>query len=188
MKHVSPAFPCALCGAPVRRTPRRGPGAAGGALQITCPHCRYRIYDYPRICVGFTVVKGAALLLLTRGEQPRMGAIDLPGGFLEPGEAFEHAARRELFEETGLKVGPASLLATYWDEYDLPGFGKFPTLNYYYFATWGRGEPRAADDAAEAHWVPLPELGRRALQQQFAWAHMRRVMRDVRRRVYDSGS
>lgn len=188
MTRAVPAFPCALCGTAVRRAPRRGVGAPRGALQITCPRCRFRIYDYPRICVGFAVVKADRLLLLIRGEAPRLGAVDMPGGFLEAGEAFEPAARRELFEETGLKVGAAQLLGSYWDEYDLPGFGPFPTLNYYYFARWRRGAPRAADDAAEAHWVPLAELGRRALQQRFAWSHMRRVMRDVRRRVYDSGN
>ncbi len=188
MTRVVQTFPCTLCRTAVRRAPRRGVGAPRGALQITCPRCRYRIYDYPRICVGFAVVKQDSLLLLIRGEAPRLGAIDMPGGFLEAGEAFEPAARRELLEETGLKVGPAQLLGSYWDEYDLPGFGPFPTLNYYYFAHWRRGSPRAADDAAEAHWVPLAGLGRRALQQRFAWSHMRRVMRDVRRRVYDSGN
>jgi ADP-ribose pyrophosphatase YjhB (NUDIX family) len=154
-----------------------------GALQILCPRCRFRMFDYPRVCIAFTVVRRDALLMLTRGQEPRRGAIDLPGGFLEPGEDLEAAARRELREETGLRVGPASLLATYWDVYDLPGFGPFPTLNYYYFARWRSGTPRAGDDAAETHWVRFEELGRRSLQRRFAWAHMRNVVRDVRRRA-----
>ena len=104
------------------------------------------MYDYPRICVGFAVVRRGHLLVLTRGHEPKRGALDLPGGFLEAGEELEAAARRELFEETGLRVG-------------------------------------RADDAAEAHWVPFAELGRRALQRRFAWAHMRRLVRDARRRA-----
>jgi ADP-ribose pyrophosphatase YjhB (NUDIX family) len=141
------------------------------------------MYDYPRVCIGFTVVKRGHLLLLTRGHEPRRGALDLPGGFLEAGEDLEAAARRELYEETRLRVGRASLLATYWDVYDLPGFGPFPTLSHYFFARWRSGTPRAGDDAAEAHWVPFAELGRAAVQQRFAWAHMRRVVEAVRLRA-----
>ena len=141
------------------------------------------MYDYPRVCVGFAVVRRGHLLVLTRGHEPKRGALDLPGGFLEAGEELEAAARRELFEETGLRVGRAEPLATYWDTYDLPGFGPFPTWSTYFFARWRSGIPVAADDAAEAHWVPFAELGRRALQRRFAWAHMRRLVRDARRRA-----
>jgi 8-oxo-dGTP diphosphatase len=35
-----------------------------------------------------------------------------PGGALDPGETFEEAARRELFEETGLELEPGPLVVT----------------------------------------------------------------------------
>jgi len=177
-----PAFPCAVCGTPLRRERRAGRDAAH-APQLVCPRCRFRIYDYPRVCVGMAVVRRDALLLLVRGQQPARGRVDMPGGFLEAGEDLERAARRELREETGLTVGRAEPLGVYWDTYDLPGFGPFPTLNWYWLARSRAGTPRAGDDAAEAHWVPLAGLGRNALQRRFAWPHMRRVMRDVRAAV-----
>ena len=130
--------------------------------------------------MGFVVTRGDDLLALIRGHQPRRGYLDLPGGFLEEGEDFERAARRELFEETALRVGKAELLGTYWDHYTLPGFGSFPTLNYYYVAPWRSGTPRAGDDAAHAEWVPMAQFRRRA--SRFAWQHMRRVLRDLARR------
>jgi 8-oxo-dGTP diphosphatase len=110
---------------------------------------------------------------------PRRGYLDLPGGFLEEGEDFERGARRELLEETGLRVGKARLLGTYWDRYALPGFGSFPTLNVYFVAPWRSGTPKAADDAAHAEWEPLATFRRRA--SRFAWKHMRRALRDLRR-------
>jgi 8-oxo-dGTP diphosphatase len=150
---------------------------SGPPLRIVCRECRYRIYDYPRLCVGLAVVRSGSLLVLTRGHDPRRGWRDLPGGFLEAGEGFEAAARRELREETGLRVGRAEPLGTYWDRYFLRGFGHFPTLSFYYVARWRSGTPRAGDDAAAAEWVPLPRLSRLRL----AWPHMRDVVRDVRR-------
>ena len=98
---------------------------------------------------------------------------------MEAGESLEGAARRELLEETGLSLGRAEWLGVYWDTYFIKGFGRFPVMNFYYVARWRRGEPRAADDAASAAWVPLRELG--SLESRFAWRHMALVLREVRR-------
>lgn len=38
------------------------------------------------------------------------GIWSIPGGFLELGESAEEAARREVFEETGIKVGKLDLI------------------------------------------------------------------------------
>ncbi len=174
----APAFPCVRCGRPLRREPR-GAAHPRGALKVACPSCRFRIYDYPRICVGFVVVKRGHVLLLTRGDEPKRGWFDLPGGFLEEGEDLAKAARRELREETGLTVGPAELIGLYWDRYPLPGFGEFPTLSFYFVARWRAGAPKAADDAAEATWVAWGDLAGR--RRRFAWRHMSRVLADARR-------
>jgi hypothetical protein len=52
-------------------------------------------------------------------------------------------------------------------------------MNFYYLARWRSGEPRAADDAASAEWVPIAQLGQRSAR--LAWAHMARVFADLRR-------
>src|SRR5262249_4788341 len=107
---------------------------------------------------------------LERAHAPRVGYLDVPGGFLEAGESIEGGARRELLEETGLGLGRVAWLGFYWDTYFLRGFGRFPVMNFYFVGRWRRGEPRAADDAATATWFPLASLGGHA--RRFAWAHM----------------
>jgi 8-oxo-dGTP pyrophosphatase MutT (NUDIX family) len=44
------------------------------------------------------------ILLLERGREPSSGALDFPGGFVDPGESAEQALHREIMEETGLTV------------------------------------------------------------------------------------
>ena len=166
-------FPCAVCGDPVTRRP----ADARRPRHITCARCRYMLYDYPRAAAGVLVVKRGHVLLLERAHAPRVGYLDVPGGFIEAGEAIEGAARRELQEETGLTLGRVDTLGFYWDTYFIRGFGRFPVMNFYFAGRWRRGEPRAADDAASAAWVPLGSLPR--LRKRFAWAHMTPLLRDL---------
>ena len=137
------------------------------------------IYDYPRSAAGMLVVRRGEVLLLERAHAPRVGYLDVPGGFVEAGESLEAAARRELREETGLTLGRAEWLGFFWDTYFIKGFGRFPVMNFYYVGHWRRGEPRAADDAASAAWVPIASLPR--LRKRFAWAHMGALLEDLAR-------
>lgn len=171
---MSRSFPCARCGRPVARRP----ATRTRPRHIACPRCGFVIYDYPRAAAGMLVVKDDAVLLLERAHAPRIGFLDVPGGFVEAGESLEAAARRELREETGLVVGRVEPLAFHWDEYSLRGFGRFPTMNWYYVARWRGGEPVAGDDAATATWVPIARL--RALERRFSWAHMPRLFAELR--------
>ncbi len=180
---MKPAFPCARCGRPLRRQPP----SATRPRRIACPRCRYLIYDYPRSAAGVLVVRDADVLLLRRAHAPRIGYLDVPGGFMEANESVEQAARRELSEETGVTLGRLEPLGFYWDTYALRGFGRFPTMNWYfvgYWGHWGHGrarEPVAADDAAAIEWVPLARLG--AWKPRYSWRHMTTLFTDLKRWV-----
>ena len=69
--------------------------------------------DYPDrpICgVGIVVFHQQKVLLIRRGKPPRQGEWSIPGGKQKLGETFQQAARREVQEETGLKLGPLMLV------------------------------------------------------------------------------
>lgn len=82
-------------------------------------------------------------IVLIRRKNPPHGWA-LPGGFVDVGEAVEHAAVREAEEETALRVTLKLLLGCYSDPARDP---RGHTASVIYVAE-AEGEPRAQDDAA----------------------------------------
>jgi len=106
--------------------------------------------------VIFTVREGALqVLLIERGIPPFQGQWALPGGFVEPDDDLDSAARRELEEETGLRDVYLEQLYTFGDP-DRDPRGR--TVAVAYYALTPPGEPRAATDAAKAAWFPASRL------------------------------
>ncbi|MET3698906.1 ADP-ribose pyrophosphatase YjhB (NUDIX family) [Bacillus oleivorans] len=68
----------------------------------------------PLILVGSAVVlvDSQGRILLQQRKFPK-GKWGLPGGLMELGESTEDAARREVYEETGLKVNELKLINVY---------------------------------------------------------------------------
>jgi len=95
---------------------------------------------------------GARIVLVRRRFEPIGWA--LPGGFVEVGETLEEACAREAQEETGLSVELLEQLFTYSDPRRDP---RRHTISTVYLAR-ARGEPRGADDAAEARAFALDAL------------------------------
>ena len=120
-------------------------------------------YQFPRPAVTADVVLvGLAagrlfLLLVERGHDPFAGCWALPGGFLEPDEPLERAARRELEEETGLVVDELEQVAAYGDPGRDPR-GHVVTVAYLGLVRLAGHPPHAASDAASAAWFGVDDL------------------------------
>jgi 8-oxo-dGTP diphosphatase len=111
----------------------------------------------PELAVGAVAVSDDQLLLVRRGHGPAAGEWSVPGGRVEVGEPVEAAVVREVLEETGLDVVVDELLG--WVERFDDG-QHFVILDFRVTVLDPDGPVRAGDDAAEAAWVPIPDLGR----------------------------
>lgn len=84
---------------------------------LVCDRCGWRWFANPRPAAAVILERqnadGLSFLLLRRAVEPGLGAWDLPAGYLDPGESFEMAARREAREESGLEVELIGLQGVY---------------------------------------------------------------------------
>jgi 8-oxo-dGTP pyrophosphatase MutT (NUDIX family) len=66
-----------------------------------CPDCGFVYYHNTAAATGCIISVGERLMFLVRGKEPAKGKLDLPGGFVDPGEGALDCLYRELREEIG---------------------------------------------------------------------------------------
>jgi 8-oxo-dGTP diphosphatase len=120
-------------------------------------------YKYPRPaltvdCVIFGLDdEDLKVLLIKRGNPPFLGKWAIPGGFVEPGEPVDEAARRELLEETGLKNVFLEQLYTFGAP-DRDPREHVVSIAYYALTNLAEHEIEAATDADDAAWFSIHDV------------------------------
>ena len=136
----------------------------------------------PIVGIGVAILRPASavpeVLLVRRGKPPNLGSWALPGGAQELGETAADAARREILEECGLRLGEIHLAANV-DSIHRDPDGR---VRYHYtiidFAGLWQGDAAVAgDDVSELLWAPVDALGGYGL-----WTEAHRVI-DIARRL-----
>ena len=116
-------------------------------------------YPHPALtadCVVFGFDgKDLKILLIERGNEPCKGCWAFPGGFMNIDETIEQCARRELEEETGLKLAKIEQFHTFSEVNRDP---RERVVTVAFFALVKQAEVKGGDDAARAQWFPIPRL------------------------------
>lgn len=94
----------------------RCPGCGGseittrGDRSVQCRRCGFHLYLNVAAAVAGIIEDDIGRVLLTvRAHDPGTGMLDLPGGFVDPGETAEDALIREIREELNLQTQRCSL-------------------------------------------------------------------------------
>jgi len=100
--------------------------AVSGERSLKCGSCGFHFFINSVAAVAALITdESGKLMLVTRGVEPDYGKLDLPGGFIDPLETAEHAVKRELEEELGLKVTGLEYLTSAPNEYIFSGYKVF---------------------------------------------------------------
>jgi ADP-ribose pyrophosphatase YjhB (NUDIX family) len=137
--------------------------------------------DRPVVGIGVAVLRpgssGPEVLLVRRGKPPNAGRWALPGGGQELGETAAEAARREILEECGIRLGEVHL-AAHVDSIHRDGAGQ---VRWHYTiidfaALWQGDRPVAGHDVSEVAWAPVDRL-----ESYCLWTEAHRVIAIARR-------
>ena len=125
---------------------------------------RYPLPAVTTDCVvfGFDGVR-INVLLIERGHDPYKGCWTFPGGFLNIDEDAPDGARRELQEETGLKVTNIEQLGAFTTPDRDP---RERVISIAYFTLVRVSEVQGADDAARAQWFDIARVPELAFDHQ----------------------
>jgi ADP-ribose pyrophosphatase YjhB (NUDIX family) len=137
---------CALCGGAMRMRvvlPDR-------KRFMVCDNCGFVHFPGPKLVAGCLVVDGGRVLLLRRGNEPRIGT--WTGGYVDLGETPAQAATRETLEEVGMRVTTDGLLGVYAD-------AQNPiTAVVVYMARPGAERPSVSSEATEIKYFAADEI------------------------------
>jgi ADP-ribose pyrophosphatase YjhB (NUDIX family) len=117
--------------------------------------------DQPVVAVAGVVFDPQnRVLLVRRGKDPGKGQWGIPGGAVELGENTKSAVKRELLEETGIRVDPIEII-TVVDSVrkDHGGRIRYHYVIVEYLCGSNDQTPKASDDVDRAVWVDIDEVG-----------------------------
>ncbi|APD07127.1 8-oxo-dGTP diphosphatase [Flavobacteriaceae bacterium UJ101] len=88
---------------------------------FTCHDCHFIYYHNVATAVATIIKNNGRILFSVRNNEPMKGKLDLPGGFVDPGETAEEAVKRELKEELNLDIQHLDFFTTDQNTYFFKG-------------------------------------------------------------------
>ena len=136
---------CHRCGCKLRQE------FVNGDQRPNCPSCGLVVYFDPKIAAVVLVSQDDNLLFVRRDIEPMLGRWSFPSGYVDRGEVVEHAAVREVREETNLQVEITGLVGVYSSNGN-------PVVLIAYAAHVTGGELRAGEETQDVRFFPVDAL------------------------------
>ncbi len=147
--------------------------------KIHCPSCGYVLYQNTASAVAVLVKLENRYIILRRGKEPGKGLLDLPGGFVDPGESAEDCCRREIREELGIPVENIRYLSSRPNIYPYKGV-TYHTCDLLFIAECRSSDfIRQEDEVDEILLLTREELP----IDQFAFESTRNFLKDLQKKL-----
>ena len=142
---------CPCCGAPVF--------ADNDERSKRCAQCGFVFYHNASAATVAVILNSKGQLLVgRRAMEPACGTLDLPGGFVDPGESIDEGCRREVREETGAEVVRMSYLFSLPNVYRFSGFDVHTADAFFACEIADETAVFGADDAEDLQWMNISDL------------------------------
>ena len=133
----------------------------GGQTLLSISHkecrcdCGFHFFQNVAAAVMVAICWQDEVLVAVRARNPGKGLLDLPGGFVDPGESLEVALRRELQEELGLDITgqPCRYLGSFANTYPYDGITYHTCDTFFAITLTEKPVIQPADDVAACQWL-----------------------------------
>lgn len=126
-----------------------------------CENCDFVLFHSCVAAVAIVVKYEDEILFTRRNQNPGKNLLDLPGGFVDPNESAESAAKRELKEELNLSIDPFNLkyLCSLPNDYHYKGI-DYRTLDLFFeYTTHTKDEMRKEQkEISDILWISKNNL------------------------------
>lgn len=136
-----------------------------------CGTCSFHLYINSAAAVAGLIVNEEGELLLTRRAiEPKLGMLDLPGGFVDVMETAENAMLREIKEELNLNVKKMTYFMSFPNEYVFGGLSVFTTDLAFICQIESFEYIQAKDDISAYEFykpevIPLDDIGSTSMKE-----------------------
>lgn len=146
----NPFAHCPSCGRP-------GP-EFHGEKRLLCSHCGFEFYQNVAAAVGALIRReDGAILWVERSRDPGLGLLDVPGGFVDPGETLEEALLRECREELDVDVHSIEYFVSRSNRYLYRNI-TYRTADVFFFAKISDVPRINPEEIAGIRWARPDEL------------------------------
>lgn len=145
-----------------------------------CAECGFTFYPNASAATVAVVVNSRnELLCIVRRCDPARGTLDLPGGFVDPGEDVVAGLYREVHEELGAEVAEHEFLFSRANAYPYAGHVVHTADSFFRCTLKDESAVRALDDAAAFRWIPIASLR----PEDFGLDSVRQGVQEICRRL-----